>query len=214
MVDVDAVRRGYDELGSDYAAERPTTGPDVDAIRRFLDAVSAPSRLLDAGCGPGRPALPLLAEQATTVGLDVSRTQLQEAASAAPTARRVQGDLRRLPLADSDFDGALAAWSLIHVPRADHPRVIAELARVLRPHGRLLLVEGRKPWSGTTPNWLDRAVEMQWDIAGAETTRRHLREAGFHIDDEWGLPEELAEEDTESEDESLPWICFLATLTG
>jgi ubiquinone/menaquinone biosynthesis C-methylase UbiE len=214
MVDPDAVRRGYDALGSAYADEQPTSGPTVDALREFFEDFPAPSRVLDAGCGPGRPALPLAADVATPVGLDVSRAQLDVAATAAPAARLVQGDMRYLPFSDSAFDGAIALWSLIHVPMADHERALAELARVLRPGGRALVVEGREAWRGENPDWLDRDVTMQWQIAGADATRRQLRSVGFAIHDHRGLPETLADEDTANQEEPLPWRCFTCELDG
>jgi SAM-dependent methyltransferase len=48
------------------------------------------------------------------------------------------GDAQALPFADGSFDAALAAWMLYHVPDLD--RALAELARVLRPGGRLVAV--------------------------------------------------------------------------
>jgi ubiquinone/menaquinone biosynthesis C-methylase UbiE len=180
MVDKDTVRRGYDELVDDYAAQRTEDSDDVDVLASFLDALSTDARLLDAGCGQGTPVLASLADVAG-VGLDISRGQLTRAAENAPAASLTQGDMTRLPFADERFDAVTALWSVIHVPEGDHRAVFEEFARVLRPGGRLLVVEGTNEWRGTNPDWLGGGAEMQWHIAGPEKTRAHLRSVGFEI---------------------------------
>ncbi|MEO5575597.1 MAG: class I SAM-dependent methyltransferase, partial [Gaiellaceae bacterium] len=52
------------------------------------------------------------------------------------------GDVQELPFEDASFDCALAAWMLYHVP--DVERAVSELARVLRPAGRLVAVTNRR----------------------------------------------------------------------
>jgi ubiquinone/menaquinone biosynthesis C-methylase UbiE len=113
----------------------------------------------------------------------------------------LQGDITRLPLGDSTVDGVAAFHSLIHVPADQHRRVLEEVARVLRPGGRILVSEGAGQWDGRNPDWLDTGVEMQWYIAGAPTTRRQLRSVGFTIGNEQSVS---------NEDES--WVFFDAVL--
>ncbi len=96
-----------------------------------------------------------------------------------------------LPLCGGSFDAITAYHSLIHVPCGEHRAVVDEFARVLRPGGRLLLSEGLHEWSGTNPDWLDAGVEMQWYIAGIETTRDQLRNAGFVVEEEWRIGDSL-----------------------
>ncbi|MFC4359948.1 class I SAM-dependent methyltransferase [Halobium salinum] len=212
MVDKDAVRRAYDEIAEVYAEERATTGRSVEILEAFLDSLSDPQRVLDAGCGHGRPVLTRMAGSTDAVGLDFSRGQLDLAREAAPAADLLQGDMTALPLDDDSVDAVVACWSLIHVPMDDHGRVVGEVARVLRPGGRVLLCEGRGEWDGANPDWLDTDVGMEWNMAGEEATRDHLREAGFRVVDRWLAPDSL-EEDPEShgtlDEEDLPWV-FLA----
>ena len=96
-----------------------------------------------------------------------------------------------LPISDGVFDAVTAYHSLIHIPTEQHQAVIEEFARVLRPGGRVLLIEGIGEWSGTNPDWLDTGVEMQWQIAGADTTRDQLVDAGFTITDERSVSQTL-----------------------
>jgi ubiquinone/menaquinone biosynthesis C-methylase UbiE len=206
MADTGDVRRAYDELGGAYAAERERDGRGLAILDAFLDA-AAPERVLDAGCGPGVPVLDRLDRSATAVGLDISREQLTRAAEHVPGAAVLQGDMARLPFADDSFDAAVAYWSLIHVPLTEHPDVIDEFARVLRPDGRVLVCEGRGQWVGGNPDWLDSGVGMAWELAGVEATREQLADAGFTVTREWGVPDSLADEDDEK-----PWVFLEARL--
>lgn len=220
MVEKDAVRRGYDELAEEYAEQRFQNGYGMEILAEFLDSLSEPDRILDAGCGCGNPVLSRISTSATGVGIDISSEQLRLAKGNVPDAVLSQGDMTQLPFETGTFDAVVAYWSLIHIPMDDHEAVIDEFARVLRPGGRVLVCEGTNEWVGDNPNWLDAGVEMQWNIAGAEKTRHQLRDAGFEVVDSWGVLESLAydgddtsnEDDSDVEDEELPWTFFAVRL--
>lgn len=217
MVDTDAVRRGYDEIAEEYADHRTEDGPGMTVLEEFLDGFD-PDRVLDAGCGQGAPVLARLAESTAAAGLDVSREQLRLAAERVPDAALVQGGMAELPFEDGAFDAVVAYWSLIHVPVADHPAVVAEFERVLRPGGRLLLCEGSEEWEGENPDWLDTGVGMEWAIAGREATVDQLRSAGFVVENGWGVPETLEDEESGADlddlDDDQPWTILAARLAS
>jgi len=198
MVEKQAVRRAYDELGASYGAQRDSGG--LTALDAVLEAAD-PDRVLDAGCGPGRPVLERLDAATAAVGLDISREQLSLAAERVPETPLLQGDMTRLPFGDDAVDAVVAYWSLIHVPLDEHQAVLDEFARVLRPGGRALVCEGREQWVGENPDWLDSGVEMSWELAGAEATREQLRTAGFTVEREWGAADSL-----DDDDETEPWV--------
>ncbi len=225
MVDKNGVRRGYDDLASVYAADRPADDPGTEMLAQVLDELPEGSRVLDAGCGQGTPVLSRVRESATAVGVDFSRGQLRLAAENVPGVSLVQGDMAALPFADGAFDAVVAHWSLIHVPLADHQTVVDEFARVLRPGGRVLLSEGTSEWVGENPDWLGSGVAMEWNVAGPAATREQLRAAGFEVVETRDVPEPLDHDgdadgddgsgsETEDGDESddLPWRFFSARL--
>lgn len=209
MVERDDVRRAYDDLADAYAAERAEGDRGTEILEGFLDSLRDPARVLDAGCGGGTPVLARLSASTTAVGVDLSRGQLLLAAENAADARLVQGDMVTLPFGADSFDAAVAYWSLIHVPMEDHPTVLEEFARVLRPGGRLLLCEGTDEWAGRNPDWLGSGVGMAWNMAGAERTRDQLRSAGFAVVDSWRTPPSL---EADREDDGRPWTFLSARL--
>jgi SAM-dependent methyltransferase len=218
MADRRAVRRGYDELAAEYAERRESDGRGLALLDDLLAELPTEARLLDAGCGGGRPVLARAAGTTGAVGLDFSREQLRLAGRTVPAADRVQGDLTELPFSAGSFDAVVAYWSVIHVPLADHPTVFEEFARVLRPGGRLLACEGATEWVGENPDWLDSGTGMQWEIAGRETTDRQLASAGFDVTARRGVSESLSAGDDEDgsgdAEREDPWILFDARLAG
>jgi SAM-dependent methyltransferase len=101
------------------------------------------ARILDAGCGNGRYTRFLLRRAdpgALITGFDYSQKMLRRARESLDSDRvtHVAADLTRLPYADGCFDAAVCGWVLEHLP--DPRPGLRELARVLRPGGKLLLM--------------------------------------------------------------------------
>jgi SAM-dependent methyltransferase len=98
---------------------------------------------LDYGCGAGdlMRVLGKLGARAEFTGCDVSTGMLAEAARRWPNARFVEQRGALTPFADASFDIATISAVLHHVPVDERPAVYAELARVLKPGGRLYVFE-------------------------------------------------------------------------
>jgi SAM-dependent methyltransferase len=110
--------------------------------RRSRDA----GKVLDIGCGTGllHPYLP-----GKITGVDVSETALKMAAARNQNADYRLYDGRVLPFPDATFDTALAVTVLHHIPPANWHSFIAEIARVLRSGG-VLIVNEHNPWNPLT----------------------------------------------------------------
>jgi SAM-dependent methyltransferase len=106
----------------------PTYIAKLEAVRRWLVALPAGTRVLDAGCGEGV----LVEEFAGRLAI--------EGVDAHYSSDRVRpGSLTSLPYADASFDRALCLDVLEHLTFEEQPRALAELHRVLRPGGELLV---------------------------------------------------------------------------
>ena len=148
-------------------AYRYADGPDAPALAVELVLEVLPQRVLEVGCGPGEAA-----EQIGASGAEVEALDISERMVALTRARGVKarvGDVQELPFENESFDAALAAWMLYHVP--DVERGIAELARVLRPGGRLVAVTNR----------VEHLRELHELLGGEFATRNFSDETGAEI---------------------------------
>lgn len=152
--------------------------------RRALVDELAPrggQRVLDVACGTGLVTRELLSRaDCSVVALDQSAQMLAAARArfaATPTARveLVEGQAEALPFADGTFDALSVTYLLRYVD--DQPRTLAELARVVRPGGRVASLEfGVPPWPPARVAWelytrvglplLGGAVSREWGAVG------------------------------------------------
>lgn len=100
-------------------------------------------RALDLAAGTGDIAFAAAARGARTVGLDITHRMLQLAVAKSSAARFITGDMTSLPFAASSFDLVTTGYGLRNVPDLD--TAIAEIARVLKPGGRLLSLDFNRP---------------------------------------------------------------------
>lgn len=138
--DPQAVRAEYASearLAARRAAYRFAEGPNPIEIAFSAVAEASPGRVLEVGCGEGELAERMLRElEVDVVAIDQSERMVELTRARGVDAR--VADVQELPFGDGEFDCAVAAWMLFHV--ADIERALAELARVLRPAGRLVAV--------------------------------------------------------------------------
>jgi SAM-dependent methyltransferase len=122
----------YDQPGNGlFAHEEPFVHEIVDALPAGV--------ALDAACGTGRHSAYLAARGHTVVGVDSSAEMLEVARAKVPGARFADGDVTALPLPDGHADLVVCALALAHLP--DLRPAFAELARVLRPGGHLIVTD-------------------------------------------------------------------------
>jgi len=99
----------------------------------------APGRVLDAGCGTGRVAIELARHGIDVVGVDIDAAMLDTARTRAPELEWRLGDLATVDVGEDAFDVAVLAGNvLIFVAPGTEGEVVANVARSLRPGGRLV----------------------------------------------------------------------------
>lgn len=120
-------------------------GTDLAGEARFLDTLVAPgSRLLDAGCGPGRLAAELHRRGHSVVGVDVDPELIEAARTDHPGPTWVHADLSTLDLAaqgvPGSFDAALCAGNVMpFLAPGTGSAVLAGLRRQVRPDGPIAI---------------------------------------------------------------------------
>jgi len=134
-----AVREGYASWARTYdALPNPLILVEEPAVREILDRCS-PGPALDAACGTGRWTEELVRRGHSVIGVDETAQMLELARSKVPGADLRVGRLESLPIEDASIDLAICALSLAHCPDLAPP--VRELARVLRPGGRLVVTD-------------------------------------------------------------------------
>ncbi len=124
----------YDEPGNQLLdLEQPV-------VREILDGLPL-GVALDAACGTGRHTAYLASLGHKVIGVDTSPEMLGVAREKVPEGEFYEADLHELPLADDSVDLVVCAIALSHVP--DLAQAFAELVRVLRPNGHLVISDSR-----------------------------------------------------------------------
>jgi len=156
------VRRMFDRIAPVYDAMNRVMTAGLDRRWRRItveQAVRPGDRVLDACCGTGDLAIAARARGADVVGLDFSEGMLERAREKAPAIDWVRGDMLALPFEDGSFDAATVGFGVRNVEDLDGG--LRELRRVLRPGGRLGILEITRPRGALAPFyrlWFDRAV--------------------------------------------------------
>jgi ubiquinone/menaquinone biosynthesis C-methylase UbiE len=130
------VAAGYDDWAPSYDSPNPLIELEQPIVQSMF-AAAPPGFALDAACGTGRHAEHLASLGHSVVGIDLSAEMLSLAKTKVPLGEFQQGDLRAMPFADGTFDLAVCGLALTHAPDLDE--AFAELARVVRPGGRLIV---------------------------------------------------------------------------
>ena len=146
----------------------------------------ASGEVLEVAVGTGRN-LPFYGEEVRLTGIDLSRAMLEIARKKADELRMDadlrEGDAQELPFPDASFDAVVCTLGLCNIP--DDRRAVAEMKRVLRPGGRLLLLDHVRASSRV---WLaaQRVLEpLSWRFACDHLLRRpleHVLAEGFEIE--------------------------------
>ena len=139
-----AVRGMFDAIAPRYDLVNRvmTFGLDRSWRRTTVARLGLPagSRVLDLATGTGDLCTEAQAQGLTPIGIDLAFGMLQASHASAP---RAQGDITRLPVPDGVADGAVCGFALRNVVSLD--ALFAELARTLRPGGRIGLLEVDRP---------------------------------------------------------------------
>ena len=183
------------DFNEQMAAELEAVYSKRDILRRRAlvhEALGAQpgERVLDAGCGPGfyvAEILERVGPGGSVVGVDASAPMLGLAAKRSAAHENVsfhEGDVTALPVPDGEFDRVLSVQVLEYVD--DIPAALAELLRVLRPGGRVVLWDvdwATVSWHSRDPERMERFLRA-WDEHLADpslprTLAARMREAGF-----------------------------------
>jgi ubiquinone/menaquinone biosynthesis C-methylase UbiE len=139
-----AVQQQFRRQAEAYSTMKVVTDPRILDKMVDVSEVRPDARVLDVACGPGFVAMVFAPKCRSVLGIDATDTLVARAR--AETARRgisnitfTLGDVERMPFRTSEFDLATCRFAFHHF--ANPPEVLAEMARVLKPGARMVIVD-------------------------------------------------------------------------
>lgn len=177
------VRHGYDIVSYAYRAD--VEDRHCAAYHAWLDEMlpqlEPGAAILELGCGCGLPVARRLAGTYAYTGVDLSAVQIERARRLVPLGLFRCADMTGLDFAPDSFGAVLAFYSIIHVPVAEQPGLLEDIAAWLRPAGLLMATLGETAWTGTEENWLDAGASMFWSHADKTAYLAWLEQAGLRV---------------------------------
>jgi demethylmenaquinone methyltransferase / 2-methoxy-6-polyprenyl-1,4-benzoquinol methylase len=183
VLDEQQVRAMFDRIAGVYDRMNRVMTAGLDARWRAraadLAALGAGGRALDVACGTGDLSIELasrVGERGKVVGCDFSERMLELARHKAPAVRFEQANALDLPYAAAEFDAATVGFGARNF--ADLERGLSEMARVVRPGGRVVVLEittpQRPPLSWFYRVWFDRIVPVLGRLTGQADAYSYL----------------------------------------
>jgi demethylmenaquinone methyltransferase / 2-methoxy-6-polyprenyl-1,4-benzoquinol methylase len=160
----DAVQRMFDRIAPVYDVMNRTMTAGLDRRWRRITAeavVTSGADVLDACCGTGDLAIAAARRGGEVTGLDFSQRMLERARRKAPELEWIEGDVLTMPVADGSFDAVTVGFGVRNVD--DLAAALLEFRRVLRPGGRLGILEITRPRGLLAPFyrfWFDGVVPL------------------------------------------------------
>ncbi len=180
------IRASYDRVAGEYAlriagelAHKPL---DRTLLDQFADRIRGAGPVADLGCGPGHVARYLAEREVESFGLDLSPAMVTQARALHPGVPFRVGDLTALDVPDGAWAGAVAYYSLIHLPRGAVVTALREVARTLRPGGLLLVAFHIGDEIRHLDEWWNHPVCLDFVFFGVDEMAGYLREAGFVVE--------------------------------
>jgi ubiquinone/menaquinone biosynthesis C-methylase UbiE len=171
----------YDAVASEYEAtfldELDGKPQDQAMLRDFIESTSDP--IADLGCGPGQVGRFVRSHGRTVVGVDISPEMARLASRRLDAA--LVSDIRQLPFVGASLGGVVAFYSLIHIPREDLDVALAEIHRVLRPGGQLLLSAHEGQGLVEQQDFLGHAVPFVATLFSLDELMDAIRRSGLHL---------------------------------
>lgn len=186
------VAGGYDRIAERYAA---WAGESWDGGRAryggvLLERLPAGAAVLDLGCGTGVPVARELATRFAVTGVDISGRSIALAKANVPGVTFLHADMGSLDFQQGGFDAVVAFYSIIHLPREEHPALLRAIAGWLRPGGLFVAAIG----AGESEDWYEDdwlGAPMFWSHYDGAATLRPIDAAGLRPI----LAEEIAEDE-------------------
>jgi len=182
----DDVRASYDRTADEYVRRIYNELADKPFDRQLLDEFATLMRdrglVYDLGCGPGHVGRYLHERGIGIRGVDISSEMIKRAGELNPGMEFAEGNMLAMDIPDGSAAGIVAFYAIVNFPHADLPKVFAEMYRILRPGGTLLLAFHIGNEMKHFDQWWDLPVNIDFYFFDVEAVATDLVAAGFQIE--------------------------------
>lgn len=172
------VRDGYDRMANKYLSEREKlkTSKYLQQLMKYLPKNAS---VLDLGCGAGIPVDDILIKAGHEVlGLDISKEQIKLARKNCPRGDYAVADIAELKENEYQMDGIVCFYTLFHLPRTEHKKLLTVIHSFLQKNGMLLVTMGDREFEG---RHVMLGEEMWSSQFGTTKNAKLVTDTGFEI---------------------------------
>lgn len=185
MYKKEIVREGYNRaaktLEKNFGIDREAEEGEVQALIDFSSRIPLGGKILDAGCGNGVYSR-ILSDKFDVLGVDISEKQIELAMKNAPEAQFKCQDMAEMIFPEGYFDGILAFYSVIHVPREEHRELLSNFHHMLKKGGIFLASfhnnDDPESYHG---DFFGTGAKMFWSGFDKDTNLKIVQDIGFTI---------------------------------
>lgn len=192
----------YNRIADKYTQRYFNDLTDAPCIDKFLALLPKGAKVLDIGCGPGTFTKYLVEKGFDAEGIDLSSEMLRIAKEKVPKAKFTLMDMRELAYSNEDFDGLLAAYSLIHIPSEEIPATLKGFYRILKSGGVLLIIAPKGEPDKIVDEPLKEGEKIFINFFTKNRLTKFFTDAGFKVE----YQEETAMKDPNSLSDRVIYI--------
>lgn len=198
----DSIREEFTHQSRSFGASAAMSSAQTLGVLAELVPAEPRARWLDVACGPGVVSCAVAARVGTVTGVDLTPAMIDEAERKAreegiDNVSFLLGDATALDFTDGSFDGAITRFSFHHIPVPS--RVLAEMARLVRPGGWIVIGDQVTDDDGEGAAWHQEIERLRdpthWASQRLGRLREMGEEAGLELEEERLVPIEIDYED-------------------
>ncbi len=150
-------------------------------LDRFACNFNSKSAICDMGCGPGHITRYLFDKGLHVFGIDISERCVEIARRQNPQMKFETMDMVRSDIEDESIDGIISFYSIIHTPKQFMNELFHEFNRVLKNHGKILIVVKKGDTEGYVDDLEGFKTRLYFTNFKEEEIRNYLKANGFKV---------------------------------
>ncbi len=171
----------YNKIADIYTKQYSDDFSDSKYIDKFLDYLPDGASILDIGSGPGQFSKYMADKGFKVLGIDYSEKMISIARKKMKGIEFRRMDMRKLDFKDNFFDGALASYSLIHIPSEDIPETLKGFYRILKSSGYIEIIAQKGEPDKIIDEPFMPAEKMFFNFFTKKRISDYLKDAGFVV---------------------------------